>query len=123
MSSYEDEIPENYWCEQCRPEDHKELLEAVERGEKPWEARRKAYEEKKKKGGRKGKGKRNSDGKEEVEKEAARGKRKPSSTPDAVAPTGGKEKKEAVAKGKRKSREDSHDTDGKVRSLSAYHKE
>jgi hypothetical protein len=25
-----------YYCEQCRPEEHKELLEAMERGETPW---------------------------------------------------------------------------------------
>ena len=29
--------PETYYCEQCKPEDHKELLAAIERGEKPWE--------------------------------------------------------------------------------------
>ncbi|KAJ4342830.1 Transcription factor bye1 [Ascochyta clinopodiicola] len=25
-----------YFCEQCKPQDHKELLAAIERGEKPW---------------------------------------------------------------------------------------
>ena len=29
--------PEVYYCEQCRPDDHKELLAAIARGEKPWE--------------------------------------------------------------------------------------
>lgn len=117
ISSYEDEIPEAYWCEQCRPEDHKELLAAMARGEKPWEARQRAYEEemanndKKKKGGKKGKGKRNSDGKDEI---AKGGKPKKSATPDVpAAPV--KEKKEPAAKqNKRKSRDESHDTDGKV---------
>ncbi|KAK5996495.1 Transcription factor BYE1-like protein [Cladobotryum mycophilum] len=111
VSSYEDEIPDNYWCEQCKPENHKELLDGIARGERPWEARRKAHEEeaerKKKKGGRK-KGKRVSDPKEDVEKDTSRVKTSP--TPDVVA----KEKKEPVAKqGKRKAREDSHDVEGK----------
>ncbi|KAK4084835.1 hypothetical protein Purlil1_10055 [Purpureocillium lilacinum] len=119
VSSFEDEIPDNYWCERCRPQDHKELLEGMARGEKPWEARRKAHEleeaeRKKKKGGRKAKGKRTSDPKDELDKETTRSKSKASPTPDAAA--GPKDKKDAAPKqGKRKSREDSHDTDGKVR--------
>ncbi|KAH7130006.1 transcription factor S-II, central domain-containing protein [Dactylonectria estremocensis] len=113
VSSYDDEIPEHYWCEQCRPENHKELLDGIAKGEKPWEARRKAHEEesekKKRRGGRRGKGKRNSDPKEELEKSTAT-KPKPSPAPDA-----GKEKKEPAPKpGKRKSREDSHDVEGKT---------
>lgn len=118
VSSFEDEIPENYWCERCRPQDHKELLEGMVKGEKPWEARRKAHEleeaeRKKKRGGRRTKGKRVSDSKDELDKEIARGKSKASPTPDAPAT---RDKKDgAVAKqGKRKSREDSQDTDGKV---------
>ncbi|CAH0051243.1 unnamed protein product [Clonostachys solani] len=85
VSSFEDEIPDHYWCEQCRPDDHKELLEGIARGEKPWEARRKAHEEKeaqeskkKKKGGRRGKGKRAVDPKDkgkEKEKEKAQDER------------------------------------------------
>ena len=92
----------------CRPHDHKELLEGIAKGEKPWEARRAAHEEeeqkKKKKGGKKGKGKRNSDPKDELEKDRARSRSK---QPEPAA-------KDAPTKGKRKSREDSHDTDGKV---------
>ena len=109
VSSFEDEIPENYWCEGCHPEDHKELLEGMARGEKPWEARRKAHEEeeskKKRKGGRKAKGKRTSDSKDELDKSK-------SPIPDT------KDRKESTPgprQGKRKSREDSNDTDGKVR--------
>lgn len=115
VSSYEDEIPENYWCEECKPENHKELLDAIARGERLWEARRKAHEEeterKKKRGGRK-KGKRGSDTREDAEKDAAQAKASP--TPDAAA----REKKDATAvakQGKRKAREDSQDVDGKVR--------
>ncbi|RDA86922.1 hypothetical protein CP532_1859 [Ophiocordyceps camponoti-leonardi (nom. inval.)] len=116
VSSFEDEIPENYWCEQCRPQDHKELLDGISRGEKPWEARRKAHEvevaeKKKRRGGRRAKGKRASDAKdvkEEPDKDT-----KESPTPDATAP---KDKKEGAKQGKRKSRtedEESHDADGK----------
>lgn len=117
VSSFEDEIPENYWCEKCRPEDHKELLESIARGEKPWEARRKAHEEeeaerKKKKGGRRAKGKRGSDPREELDKDGSKAKTKASPAPDA------KEKKETAPKqGKRKSREESHDVDGKSSKL------
>jgi hypothetical protein len=119
VSSFEDEIPENYWCEQCRPEDHKELLAGMAKGEKPWEARRKAHEEeeadrKKKKGGRKGKGKRSSDSKEELEKDT-KTKAKASPAPEPAAKDK-KEKEGGVSKqGKRKSREESQDVDGKVR--------
>lgn len=122
ISNYDDEIPEYYWCEQCRPSDHKELLEGMARGEKPWEARQQAFEEakandKKKKGGKKSKGKRNSDVKDEVEKGA---KAKKSATPD-VAAAPNKEKKEPLAKqNKRKSRDDSHEADGKVSALNPH---
>ena len=56
-----EEAPDKYYCEQCRPEDHKKLLAAVARGETPWEevARKREAAEaekaaKKKKGGKKG---------------------------------------------------------------------
>ncbi|KAF9890205.1 hypothetical protein FE257_006117 [Aspergillus nanangensis] len=45
------EEPDQYFCEQCKPENHRELLDKIARGEKPWEEaaekRRKAAEEKK----------------------------------------------------------------------------
>ncbi|KAL3470761.1 transcription factor S-II, central domain-containing protein [Aspergillus californicus] len=31
------EVPDQYFCEQCKPENHKVLLEKIARGEKPWE--------------------------------------------------------------------------------------
>jgi len=69
MSQYTEDLPKEYFCELCRPENHKELLSGIAKGEKPWEARRKAYEEekaeKKKKGPKKGK-KRTSDLKEDA---------------------------------------------------------
>ncbi|KAH8882238.1 SPOC-domain-containing protein [Thozetella sp. PMI_491] len=86
MSQFEEDLDRDYFCELCKPENHKELLESIERGEKLWEVRRKAHEEeaeakKKKKGGKKGKGKRVSDPKEE-----ATAKKKQSPAP-AVTPT------------------------------------
>lgn len=66
--------PAEYFCEQCKPENHKELLDKMARGEKPWEEaarlRALAAEEKKarrKKGGKRGrKSARPSDIKSEV---------------------------------------------------------
>ena len=58
MSDDDDELPEKYYCEQCHPKDHKELLEQIARGEKPWEERQRQRElEEQSKRGRKGKGK------------------------------------------------------------------
>lgn len=134
VSSFEDEIPDNYWCEQCKPEDHKELLEAMKGGEKPWEARRKAHEEKKKKkGGRKNRGKRNSEQPEKVEKErekTPKAKAKSSPAPEAAkvkenarakaSPAPEAPKVKETAKAKRKLREDSHVSEGKVCETSTY---
>ncbi|KAJ5093775.1 hypothetical protein N7456_009636 [Penicillium angulare] len=65
--------PDQYYCEQCRPENHKVLLERIDRGEKPWEEvaerRRQEAEEKKskrKKGKKGGKKSRPSEGKTET---------------------------------------------------------
>ena len=44
MSDNDDELPEKYYCEQCRPKDHKELLAQIARGEKPWEERQRQRE-------------------------------------------------------------------------------
>lgn len=118
VSSFEDEIPDNYWCERCRPQDHKALLDGIAKGERPWEARRKAHEEtekKKRRGGRKPKGKRPSDSKDELDK----------SNPSPAPPDGvSKEPKESTpsaGRGKRRSREDSQDTDGKVSKIVLPH--
>jgi len=56
MGLAEDYEPETYFCEQCKPETHKDLLAAIARGEKPWEAveDNKKGDKGKKKGGRKG---------------------------------------------------------------------
>ena len=117
MSIFGEDLPKEYFCEQCKPEDHKELLEGMARGEKPWEDRRRAYEEekaseKKKKGGKKGKGgKRNSDPKDEM----TQGTPKPKASP---APEPKKETK-AAAGTKRKSRAASEEKEPKVRHADA----
>jgi PHD-finger len=61
ITEQEDLLPETYYCEQCKPEDHADLLAAIERGDKPWEERivQRHEEEKaaKAKKGKKGKAK------------------------------------------------------------------
>jgi hypothetical protein len=103
-----------YFCEQCKPENHKELLAAMEKGEKPWEERRRLHDEalKGKQSGKKGKGKRASDPKLEPEQN---GKGKAPETPAEVK----KEKKETASRTgsvKRKlQKEDSLEEPAKVR--------
>jgi hypothetical protein len=66
------EVPDQYFCEQCKPEDHPVLMAKIARGEKPWlevaERRRKEAEElkqaRRKKGRRGGKRGRPSEPKE-----------------------------------------------------------
>ena len=60
MGLPEDYEPPKYFCEQCKPQNHKELVAAIQRGEKPWEEAEARHREAaeaakaKKKGGRKG---------------------------------------------------------------------
>ncbi len=52
----EDDIPSGYACEECSPQDHRETLQAMARGERIWEVRNKIYANEKKAGrNRKGK--------------------------------------------------------------------
>ena len=78
LSDDDDLLPDSYFCEQCKPQDHKETLAAIARGEKPWEEREARHERdeeetksKKRKGGKKGKGGRASEVKETQETEAS----------------------------------------------------
>src|SRR5438034_4071098 len=70
------EVPAEYFCEQCSPESHKELLDKMARGEKPWEEvakkRAQAAEERKarRRKGKRGKRGKASDMKSEVNEEA-----------------------------------------------------
>ncbi|KAK2734626.1 hypothetical protein FQN57_001620 [Myotisia sp. PD_48] len=65
--------PAEYYCEKCKPANHKDLLEKINRGERPWEEaalqRAQRAEEKKsrkKKGGKRGKKGRQSDARSET---------------------------------------------------------
>ena len=76
ISENSEELPDQYFCEQCKPEDHKELLAKVARGEKPWEerARQREREEAERKG-RKRKGKKGKRGRpSEAKKEEPKGR-------------------------------------------------
>ncbi|KAI1810850.1 hypothetical protein GGS20DRAFT_565673 [Poronia punctata] len=112
MSVFTEDLTKDYFCEQCSPQDHKETLEAIKRGEKPWEDRRQKYEdEKKKKKGNKKKGKRVSDQKERASPSAATAtatvkSQQPSPAPD-VKKEKGEHAQEPPSKGKRKSRDHS----------------
>jgi len=53
VTQEENHVPEHYFCEQCRPEEHQELLAAIEKGEQIWLERQKATK-KPRKGGKKG---------------------------------------------------------------------
>ncbi|KAK4179138.1 SPOC domain-containing protein [Triangularia setosa] len=101
VSQFAEDIPKNYFCEQCKPENHKELLASMARGEKLWETRRKNYEEeksKKKKGSKKGK-KRTSDLKEEASRTP---QQSPPPPPPPPAPEPKKEKEPKASGQKRK---------------------
>ncbi|KAL8766062.1 MAG: hypothetical protein Q9209_007028 [Squamulea sp. 1 TL-2023] len=75
VSLDDDELPEQYFCEQCRPDLHQGLLQKVQRGERPWEERerqRQQEEEEKRirnKKGKKGKKGRSSNVKAEAKPE------------------------------------------------------
>lgn len=43
ISVFTDEIPKKYDCQDCDPDAHKELLEGMDRKERPWETRRKSF--------------------------------------------------------------------------------
>ncbi|KAM0279730.1 hypothetical protein ACHAQH_004421 [Verticillium albo-atrum] len=109
MGMPDDNLPEHYYCEQCRPqlEYHKELLAGIAEGRKPWEERQKAYRDRKaaeaaekkkkpvkKKGGRGSK--RVSDSKEDAS-QAASSQAGDSPAPEAAPKPKGK--KEAVRPG------------------------
>jgi len=54
----EDDVPDHYFCEECRPAEHKETLRAMSEGVKIWERRNNIWKnEKKMSKGRKSKGK------------------------------------------------------------------
>lgn len=119
------DLPKQYFCEECKPENHKDLLLAMARGEKPWEVRRKLHEDqsddKKKKGPKKGGRKRVSDTKdvaEDVAKSSQKSKSSP--MPEPKEPKEPKEAKVAKSKEPKESKEAKEpkrketDSDGKT---------
>ncbi|KAH7027978.1 SPOC domain-containing protein [Microdochium trichocladiopsis] len=121
MSVFTEDLTKDYFCEQCAPDDHKETLEAIAKGEKPWVERRQKYEDdKKKKKGKKGKGKRISDtqGKEKdrlsPDNASSTNKNKLSPTPDIKKEDISQDALAASSKGKRKSRDHSQGPQSKI---------
>ena len=92
LSDDDDMLPEKYYCELCKPKDHKELLDAMARGEKPWVERnaQKEREEEEKKArkrkGKKGKGGRPSEVKAAPVAEPPAAPQLPPPTPVASTP-------------------------------------
>ncbi|KAK7959968.1 uncharacterized protein PG986_004822 [Apiospora aurea] len=122
MSIFDDDLPKEYFCEQCKPEDHKDLLDGMGRGEEPWVTRRQKHEDenKKKKGGKKGKAKRVSDSnsKDRTSPAASASKAKPSPTPEVKK----EEEPAAAAKGgkrKQQQRDHSQGPQSKLRKVAA----
>ncbi|KAF2149356.1 hypothetical protein K461DRAFT_45160 [Myriangium duriaei CBS 260.36] len=92
ISLDDNEQPEHYFCEQCRPEEHKELLDAMTRGEPIWEERQKAVKAAKKKGGKRGRKPTKSSRASEVKAEAPKSEASeppavPSAEPEPADPT------------------------------------
>ena len=57
ITEIHEQLPDQYLCEQCAPEEHQDLIAAMARGERPWEGRHNKAQKKAKKGkGTKGKG-------------------------------------------------------------------
>ncbi|KAF2999642.1 hypothetical protein E8E14_006522 [Neopestalotiopsis sp. 37M] len=115
MSVFDEDLPKEYFCEQCRPEDHKELLAATAKGEQLWITRRQKHEEeskKKKSGGKKGK-KRASDTKEKDRSSPAAS----ATTKSKASPAPEVKKEDESAKAKRKSRDHSQGPANKVRKV------
>ncbi|KAK3401561.1 SPOC domain-containing protein, partial [Sordaria brevicollis] len=97
MSQYSEDLPKEYFCELCKPENHQELLNGMKNGERPWEARRKAFEEEKaekRRRSNKKKSKRVSDHKEDTSHAAQKPKPSPVPEPkkDAKSAAGQKRK-------------------------------
>ena len=94
LSTDDEDLPDTYFCEQCKPQDHKETLAAIAKGEAIWETRqaeeqREEEERKarKRKGGRKSKGGRTSEVAPPAEKkEAAPTPQKKEATPEPQPP-------------------------------------
>ena len=114
ISENDKELPKEYFCEICKPEDHQELLAKVSRGEKPWEERAKERERleeerkaRRRKGGKKGKKGRPSDVKSEVSEDVNGNGTPPGEVKAAETPVGKR------ASGQKRKLENEVDSDAK----------
>lgn len=104
----DDDVPEHYFCEECRPGEHKETVRALERGEPIWEGRNKAYRAWKKMSAnrRKSRGK-GEEGppwlKKEVKEEAGEGGEEEDEEEGGVEVAGAKRKRDSSAPAKAES--------------------
>ncbi|KAI9735122.1 MAG: hypothetical protein M1834_001710 [Cirrosporium novae-zelandiae] len=98
----EDNLPEKYYCEQCHPQDHQDLLDKIKRGEKPWEETARLRKEKRKthrkKGGRRSKKARQSDAKSEATSEEIHRGRSTTSAHDRNGEASGAQNGRAASK-------------------------
>lgn len=81
--------PDKYYCEQCSPESHKDLLEKMSRGEKPWEqvAEQRRQEAEALKASRRKKGKKGKRGRPSLPKPKVEVPGRPTSSATAASPT------------------------------------
>nr|POE75524.1 transcription factor bye1 [Quercus suber] len=56
MPIEEEDVPDHYFCEECRPEEHPETMLALGRGENIWETRNRIWQNERKSKGRKSRG-------------------------------------------------------------------
>ncbi|KAF2670297.1 hypothetical protein BT63DRAFT_439362 [Microthyrium microscopicum] len=102
ITEEDDKLPDKYYCEQCRPGDHKDLLAAMSRGEEPWRERilERRESKKPKKKGKKGStgGRKSARPSNAPTSEAASSPKAPPSqkSPTPAAEAGTKRKYEAV---------------------------
>lgn len=108
LSFRKGEEPEQYFCERCKPENHKVLLEKIASGEKPWEvaAEQRQRLAKEKKPGRRKKGKRGS-ARGRSSETKSEGKKETPSVADASSPPSTTEKNGAAPKRKFEEQEES----------------
>ncbi|KAF3761930.1 hypothetical protein M406DRAFT_348063 [Cryphonectria parasitica EP155] len=113
MSVFDEDLEDiEYYCEECKPQNHKALLEGLKKGEHIWETRRKEYmeekeaEKKQKKGPKKGR-KRQSELHDEPRSAQKSTKSSASPAPEKKLPA------TKAAAAKRKERHDSADTAAK----------
>lgn len=115
MSVYDEDLEDaEYFCEECKPENHKELLEGIKKGHNLWEKRRQEYYEQKAAQKQKKRAPKRGKKRQGDIQDGPRSPQKSVKSSASPAP----ERKTPATKGaaaKRKDRHDSADTTTKVR--------